>query len=572
MAENSSISSIPTSTRDRLDYLLDHQPHCDLYLSQIAAPRGKTVLVAGSGAGTEMLWCLRHGAREVVGIDLLPQDPEALRLAVEQLGLPSAARWEIRQLGVEDAPSLGRTFDLVLSNNVVEHVDDIDATLRACAAMIAPTTGRIAIFTDPLYYSSTGSHRPHPPWQHLIDTDLLAPQEEIPLNRMLLADFLSAARGADLAILHLSLIPDRALAELPGRLDALRAAPGAETIAASDLALEGIAVELARIAPSGSENSVPIGSVHATREYLAQLHAGRISLVSVLGDNDTPLAVAPPLRVDPDGEPLALRFELPPIAGARSLRWAPLHSRFVRIWLTEVEWDDAEGKAHRIEPAALRTNGSIGPDGSIRFATLSPWISFDLAPGARPARLRLAGAWKVAAQEAALAELEARLDARLGRISRLYLDTGRGFSEQEAVAERIDPSAARIALRFQLPAPVAAKRLRWDPTEGQFAIVRIETVFAERTSGARVPLNAASAETNGTRLPDGAIAFDTLDPWMIFPASGEVAAFEVRGSWQVPDTGSRIDEIRTELAALRQSRSYRIGRTLTAPLRWFRRG
>lgn len=565
-------NEIPTSTRDRLDYLLDHQPHCDLYLSEIADPRGKSVLVAGSGAGTEMLWCLRHGAKEVVGIDLLPQDPEALRLAVERLGLPATARWEIRQLGVEDAPSIGRTFDLVLSNNVVEHVGDIGATLRACAAMIAPATGRIAIFTDPLYYSSTGSHRPHAPWQHLIDADLLAPQEEIPLNRMRLSDFLAAARSADLAILHLRLIPDRAIADLPSRLEALRAAPACQGVEAADLALEGIAIEMARIAPAGSEAAVAIGSVQATREYLGQLNAGRISLVSVHGVNDSPLAAAPPQRVDPDGEPLALRFELPPAAGARSLRWAPLHNRFVRIWLTEVEWDDDEGKAHPIEPAALRTNGSIGPDGSIRFATFSPWIAFDLAPGAKPVRLRLAGAWKVAAQEAALAELETRLDARLGRISRLYLDTGSGFSEQEAVAERIDPSGSRIALRFELPAPVAARRLRWDPTEGQFAVVRIETVFAERSSGARVPLNAASAETNGTRLPDGAIAFDTLDPWLIFPASGEVAAFEVRGSWQVLDTAARIDQIGTELSALRESRSYRLGRALTAPLRWFRRG
>ncbi len=566
-------SSIPTSTRDRLDYLLDHQPHCDLYLSQIADPRGKSVLVAGCGAGTEMLWCLRHGAREVIGIDLLPQDPEALRLAVAQLGLPTTAKWEIRQLGVEDAPTLGRTFDLVLSNNVVEHVQDIAATLAACAGMVPPGTGRIAIFTDPLFYSSTGSHRPHPPWQHLIDSELLAPQEEIPLNRMRLAHFLAALSAADLAILHIELIPDRALGELPSRLDALRAALPSLEIAVADLALEGIAIELARIAPTTAESpGAPIASVHAAREFLAQLQAGRISQVTLLGEGDSALAVAPPLRVDSEGEPLALRFDLPATPGARALRWAPLQNRFVRIWLTEVEWEDAQGVAHPIEPAALRTNGSIGPDGSIRFATFLPWIAFDLAPGARPVRLRLAGAWKVAAQELALAELETRLDARLGRISRLYIDTGRGFSEQEAIAERTDPAASRIALRFRLPEALAVKRLRWDPTEGQFGNVRIETVFAERASGARVPLNASAAETNGTRLPDGSIAFDTLDPWMIFSVAGEVAAFEVRGSWQLLDTAARIDEIRTELAALYQSRSYRLGRALTAPLRWLKRG
>ncbi len=584
MANDSTLapSAIPTSTRDRLDYLLDHQPHCDLYLSRIADPRGKTVLVAGSGAGTEMLWCLRHGAREVIGIDLLPQDPEALRLAAAQLGIPPERRWQIRQLGVEHAPTLGRTFDLVLSNNVVEHVDDIEATLAACAAMIAPSTGRIAIFTDPLYYSSTGSHRSHPPWQHLIDPALLASQGEVPLNRMRLAGFLAAASAADLAVLHIELIPDRALAELATSLEDLRAAPDAADIPIADLALEGIAIELARITPRAADASAgaaagtgatgAIGSVFAAREFLRELHAGRISQVALLGENDAPLGTAPPLRVDPDGEPLGLRFELPAATGVRSLRWMPLQTRFVRIWLTEVVWEDAEGKPHPIEPAALRTNGSIGPDGSIRFATFSPWIAFDLAPGAQPVRLRLAGAWKVAAQEVALAELESRLDARLGRISRLYLDTGQGFSEQEALAERTDPGSSRIALRFRLPEPAAVKRLRWDPTEGLLANVRIETVFAERSSGARVPLNATTAETNGTRLADGTIAFDTLDPWMIFPATGDVAAFEVRGSWQMLDTAKRLDEISAELSAVRRSRSYRLGRALTAPLRWFKRG
>ncbi len=327
-----------------------------------------------------------------------------------------------------------------------------------------------------------------------------------------------------------------------------------------------------RLGVDDSRDAPPIAPVQPAREDLVDYRSGKISSASILSENDVPIAAASPVRVDPDGEPLALHFEFPPSEGARSLRWSPLHGRLARIWLTQVEWDDTEGKAHPVEPAALRTNGSIGPDGSIRFATSAPWISFDLAPGARPTALRLSGAWKVASPEAAIAELEGRLDARMGRISSLFLDTGQGFSEPQPIVERSDPANPRFALRFTLPEPVAVKRLRWDPTEGQLAIVRLETVFAERSSGARVPLSVASAETNGTRLADGAVAFDTLDPWLIFPVSGEVAAFEVRGSWQMLDPGKRLEDLCGELSALRSSRSYRLGRALLAPFRWLKRG
>src|SRR5262245_20166996 len=68
----------PDSDDDRLRFILAGQEHCDHFLTPLAAPAGRRVLVVGAGAGTEMLWCLRHGAREVVGIDVLEQSPRAL--------------------------------------------------------------------------------------------------------------------------------------------------------------------------------------------------------------------------------------------------------------------------------------------------------------------------------------------------------------------------------------------------------------------------------------------------------------------------------------------------------------
>src|SRR6185369_10440321 len=101
---------------------------------------GKRVLVVGAGAGTEMLWCLRRGAREVLGLDVAPQSPAALTAAVARLGLPpgETPSFSILQLGIEEADSLGRRFDLILSNNVFEHLPHLERSFAVCARLVEP--------------------------------------------------------------------------------------------------------------------------------------------------------------------------------------------------------------------------------------------------------------------------------------------------------------------------------------------------------------------------------------------------------------------------------------------------
>jgi len=253
---------------ERLRFIMEGQRHCDHFLPPLADPQGKSVLVVGAGAGTEMLWCMRQGAREVVGIDILVQRPQALARAVEELGIRPAPPFSILPLRIEEAHTLGRRFDLVLSNNVFEHLTDLKRAFEVCASLVEPGTGRIAIFTDPLYYSSAGSHLPVDPWEHLwgepeaVRQRLLAAEgldglgrghplramdlptyldDEISLNRMRLGDFLEAIRRAGLAILNLRLVRDRHLSALALYRKRLPGVPEA------DLAIEGIAAELVRI-------------------------------------------------------------------------------------------------------------------------------------------------------------------------------------------------------------------------------------------------------------------------------------------------------------------------------------
>src|SRR6202035_4029148 len=170
---------------------------------------------------------------------------------------------------------LGRRFDLILSNNVFEHLPALPRAMAVCARLVEPDSGRIAIFTNPLYYSSSGSHLPVEPWEHLwqepavLREKLLASDlgekhplreldlpdylhREISLNRMRLGDFLEAVRGSGLAILNLGLMRDRNLAGLPAYRQRLATAESSADLAVADLTIEGIYVELARLESGAS--------------------------------------------------------------------------------------------------------------------------------------------------------------------------------------------------------------------------------------------------------------------------------------------------------------------------------
>jgi SAM-dependent methyltransferase len=275
------------SEAERLRFILDGQRHADCYLTPLADPADKTVLVLGSGAGTDVLWALRHGAREVVGLDAAEQEPGAFRAGAAQYGL-DAGRVSFHQMDLRDAARLGRRFDLVLSNNVFEHVADLPGAFAACAAAVEPGSGRVAIFSSPLYYSSAGSHLPVEPWEHLwgepdavrerlLQEGLLTPghalermdldeylRGEITLNRARLPDYLDAARQSGLAFLHFQALADERLAQLPSYLEKIRRRAGPVEIA--DLSVAGIAVELIRLGAASEAEVRPMAQIRVDDE------------------------------------------------------------------------------------------------------------------------------------------------------------------------------------------------------------------------------------------------------------------------------------------------------------------
>lgn len=104
------------------------------------------VLEVGGGVG------LLHGYLRASGIDAYALEPSSFGfegswetgVAVLRAAEVDATRWH--RLYATEAAKIDRTFGLIFSFNLLEHVVDVDATLVALAAVLAPT-GRMVHHT-----------------------------------------------------------------------------------------------------------------------------------------------------------------------------------------------------------------------------------------------------------------------------------------------------------------------------------------------------------------------------------------------------------------------------------------
>lgn len=228
-------------------YITKHETHLDKYMRPLIEPKGKRILVIGSGWGTETYWALKNGAEYVFGIDPAPRPVEPIVSVLRDSGL-DLDRFDHIKGTVESAQ--GQAFDAIISNNVFEHVFGLSGTLAACRNLLPKKGGRIGIFTSPLFLSSAGSHLPIKPWEHLTASQeelRLRPENQTnwnayreTLNGMTITSFLEAVREAGLWIEILSILPDRNLARYNELRDALP-----PSLKPMDMLLEGISCRLA---------------------------------------------------------------------------------------------------------------------------------------------------------------------------------------------------------------------------------------------------------------------------------------------------------------------------------------
>ena len=104
---------------------------------------GERVLDVGSGAGTDSLVAAQMvgASGRVTGIDMTPEMVERARRSAEAMG---AANVEFVEGEVETLPFPDASFDVVISNGVIDLVPDKDAVFREIFRVLDPG-GRIQI-------------------------------------------------------------------------------------------------------------------------------------------------------------------------------------------------------------------------------------------------------------------------------------------------------------------------------------------------------------------------------------------------------------------------------------------
>jgi SAM-dependent methyltransferase len=137
---------------------------------------GKTVLEIGCGEGSRCLEIGAHGADRVVGVDTLEHSILVSRGRLAKA--PPAWRDRVSFFhGAAESLPAGQ-FDLIISENSLEHVNDVRGLLAEARRRLKPS-GRLYIGFGPLYHAPGGDHgwlrevlpgrRFFPwPWGHLL--------------------------------------------------------------------------------------------------------------------------------------------------------------------------------------------------------------------------------------------------------------------------------------------------------------------------------------------------------------------------------------------------------------------
>ncbi len=104
---------------------------------------GERVLDVGSGAGTDSLVAAQMvgASGRVTGIDMTPEMLERARRSAEAMG---AANVEFVEGEAESLPFADESFDVVISNGVIDLIPDKDAVFAELFRVLAPG-GRIQI-------------------------------------------------------------------------------------------------------------------------------------------------------------------------------------------------------------------------------------------------------------------------------------------------------------------------------------------------------------------------------------------------------------------------------------------
>lgn len=137
------------------------------YHSQEQMFTGKTVLDIGCGGGGKTCYYATFRPKQIIGIDIVPHYAEEGNAFAREKGLA-----DVVSFMTKDAARTGfadNTFDTIIMNDAMEHVEEPEQTLEECFRILKP--GGHLYINFPPYYHPYGAHLSDAigiPWVHAL--------------------------------------------------------------------------------------------------------------------------------------------------------------------------------------------------------------------------------------------------------------------------------------------------------------------------------------------------------------------------------------------------------------------
>lgn len=133
--------------QDTIKFYLDRYTEDEMF-------RGKTVLDIGCGAGGKTMFYASKGVKEIVGMDIVPYYKDEAEALAKELGFTDVFRFVAGDAAESGFPD--GTFDTIIMNDAMEHVERPEAVLREVHRILKP--GGKLFVNFPPYNHPYGAH------------------------------------------------------------------------------------------------------------------------------------------------------------------------------------------------------------------------------------------------------------------------------------------------------------------------------------------------------------------------------------------------------------------------------
>jgi hypothetical protein len=146
-------------------------------------------------------------------------------------------------------------------------------------------------------------------------------------------------------------------------------------------------------------------------------------------------------------------------------------------------------------------------------------------------------------------------DLFAGQETTVSSDSGAGADLDWRVTRRANQTVRDFSLTFPLDPDPARRTLRWAPAETRRCRVRIDVIRQRDEAGHEHLVELSTVQSNGKRLEDDSVLFDTLDPSFSWPTEPGAAGATVEGQWECEPLAETARRLEQEVVNLRQTLS-----------------